>query len=158
MGLESAANAAKEKSTARKHNFARSQKITMRRFPHANILAQTVRIFRSFLTTSIDRGIGIDRIGIDKSTFESEGEINGAQAKFCSVRDNRDASISLRKHRANACIFSIVFDNLDRSRHRNRSNRSAKIDVVRKGEINGAPTKLCSGTEKSRCVNFLMKT
>ena len=39
------------------------------------------------------------------------------------------------------------FYHLDRSRHRNRSNRCGKIDVVRKGEINGAPAKLCSGPE-----------
>ena len=44
-------------------------------------------------------------------------EINGAPAKNSSGPENRDASILLGKHIANAMIFSTVFDR-NRSRHR----------------------------------------
>ena len=62
----------------------------MRRFPNANI-EQTLVTFQSFFTTSIDRGIEINQIDVEKSIWaamEKIGEINGAQAK---VPENRDA-------------------------------------------------------------------
>ena len=59
--------------------------------------------------------------------FAKRSKINAAPAKKCSSPENRDASISLCKHIANAKEFSIVFEHLDRSRHRNRSNRCRKI-------------------------------
>ena len=37
--------------------------------------------FRYFSSTSIDRGIGIDRIGVEKTTFDFFRETYGAQAK-----------------------------------------------------------------------------
>ena len=65
--------------------------IAMRRFPHA-YAEQTLRKFRSLLTTSIDRGIDIDRIDVGKSIWFNKGEINGAQAKFI-----RSPKIAMRR-------------------------------------------------------------
>ena len=66
--------------------------------------------FRSFSSTAIDRGIGIGRIGVEKTPFDFCREMYGAPAKKCSGPENRDASISLGRHIANAMIFSTVFD------------------------------------------------
>ena len=88
--------------------------------------------FRSFSSTSIDRRIGIDQIGVGKTTVDFLGKIHGAPAKNCSGPENRDASILLGRHVANAMIFrpfSIVFEHRDRSRHRHRSIRRRKNDV-----------------------------
>ena len=49
--------------------------------------------FRSFSSTSIDRGIDMDRIGVEKSMLRSKRESRGESAKNCSVPENRDASI-----------------------------------------------------------------
>ena len=49
--------------------------------------------FRSFSGTAIDRGIGIDRFGVEKTTFDFCTEMYGAPAKNCSGPENRDASI-----------------------------------------------------------------
>ena len=85
--------------------------------------------FRSFSSTAIDRGIGIDRFGVEKMRFDFCTEIYGAPAKNCSGPENRNASIVLGRHIANAMIFSIVFEHRDRSRHRHRSIRRRKNDV-----------------------------
>ena len=61
-----------------------------------------------FSSTSIDRGIEIDRIDVGKSIFEIKGAIACAQAKNCSVPENRDASISFGKCSATHCEISIV--------------------------------------------------
>ena len=66
--------------------------------------------FRSFSSTAIDRGIGIDRFGVEKTTFDFCTEMYGAPAKHCSGPENRNASILLGKHIADVMIFSIVFD------------------------------------------------
>ena len=66
--------------------------------------------FRSFSSTAIDRGIGIERFGVEKTTFDFCTEMYGARAKKCSGPENRDASILVGKHIANAMIFSTVFD------------------------------------------------
>ena len=66
--------------------------------------------FRSFSSTAIDRGIGIGRFGSKNSTFDFCTEMYGAPAKNCSGPENRDASILLGRHIANAMIFSTVFD------------------------------------------------
>ena len=54
---------------ARRLNFVRVPKIPMRRIHEANT-TQTRKHWRSFLRTSIDRGVHIDRIGVEKSIFE----------------------------------------------------------------------------------------
>ena len=72
--------------------------------------------FRSFSSTAIDRGIGIDRFGVEKTTFDFCTEMYGAPAKNCSGPENRDASILVGKHIANAMIFSTVFDASDGGR------------------------------------------
>ena len=66
--------------------------------------------FRSFSSTAIDRGIGIGRFGVEKTTFDFCTEMYGAPAKNCSGPENRDASILLGKHIANAMIFPTVCD------------------------------------------------
>ena len=96
------------KSTAGKQKIVRSPKTAMRRFLHANVLHQSVN-FYSFSSTPIDRHIGIDGLDVEKATFDSFREINGAPAKNCSVPENRDASISLCKHTANVCKMSMVW-------------------------------------------------
>ena len=50
---------------------------------------------------------------IEKATFDFCREINGAPAKNWSGPENRDASILVGKHIANAMIFSIAFDAFD---------------------------------------------
>ena len=50
---------------ARRLNFVRVPKIPMRRFYYANT-TQTRKHLRSFLRTSIDRRVHIDRIGVEK--------------------------------------------------------------------------------------------
>ena len=67
-----------------------------------------------------------------------KGEINGAPAKLCSGPEHRDASISLCKRIANAEEFSIAFEHLDRSTHRNRSNRRRKIIFAKRSKINAS--------------------
>ena len=49
------------------------------------------------LSTSMDRGVDFDGIDVEKSMFENKGEITCAQAKNCSVPENRNSSISLGK-------------------------------------------------------------
>ena len=71
IDVENLFSMAKEKSTARRQNFFGPRKNRDRRFPyykHANI-EQTLAFFRSSLTTSIDRGIEIDRIDFEKSIW-----------------------------------------------------------------------------------------
>ena len=75
--------------------------------------------FRSFSSTAIDRGIGIGRIGVEKTTFDFCTEMYGAPAKNCSGPENRDASILVGKHIANAMIFlpfSIVLIAVEKRR------------------------------------------
>ena len=47
--------------------------------------------------------IEIDWIGVEKTTFDFSREMYGAQAKNCSVPENRDASISAGKCTATQC-------------------------------------------------------
>ena len=61
--------------------------------------------FRSFSSTAIDRGIGIGRFGVEKTTFDFCTEMYGAPAKICSGPENRDASILVGKYIVNAMIF-----------------------------------------------------
>ena len=82
-----------------------------------------------------------------KIIFAKRSKTNAAPAENCSGPENRDASISLCKHIANAKEFSIVFEHLDRSRHRNRSNRRRKIIFAKRSKINAAPAENCSGPE-----------
>ena len=49
------------------------------------------------VSTSMDRGVDFDGIDVEKSIFETKSEITCAQAKNCSVRENRNSSISLGK-------------------------------------------------------------
>ena len=85
--------------------------------------------FRSFSSTAIDRGIGIDRFGVEKTTFDFCTEMYGAPAKNCSGPENRDASILVGKHIANAMIFSTVFD---RFRAPRSIEASASVDSASK--------------------------
>ena len=73
--------------------------------------------FRSFSSTAIDRGIGIGRFGVEKTTFDFCTEMYGAPAKNCSGPENRDASILLGKHIANAMIFPVSFGWLGKVTH-----------------------------------------
>ena len=85
--------------------------------------------FRSVSSTAIDRGIGIGRIGVEKTKFDFCREMYGAPAKNCSGPENRDASILVGKHLANAMIFSTVFD---RFRAPRSIEASASIDSASK--------------------------
>ena len=71
-------------------------KTVMRRF-HYRKIKQSLMNFRPFLSTSINRVIDIDRIGVEIYILDGIGERRGESAKHCSVPENRDASISLRK-------------------------------------------------------------
>ena len=79
-----------------------------------------------------------------KIIFAERSKINGASAENCSGPENRDESISLCKHIANAIEISIVFEHLDRSTHRNRSNRRRKIAGSKYGEIRHVLTHIVS--------------
>ena len=57
----------------------------------ANI-KQSQNNYRSFLNTSTDRVIDIDRIGTGKSILDGSGGTRGASPKLCSVLENQDAS------------------------------------------------------------------
>ena len=92
-----------------------------------------------------------------KNIFAIKSKINAAPAKNCSGPENRDASISLCKHIANAKEFPIVFEHLDRSRHRNRSNRRRKIISAKRSKINGASAENCSGPENRNASISLSK-
>ena len=89
----------KEQSIARKSKIVRSPKIEIRRFHEENDRKpiENFERFASFSSTSIDRGIEIDRIDVEKSIFEIKGAIACAQAKNCSVPENQNSSISLVK-------------------------------------------------------------
>ena len=63
---------------ARRLNFVRVPKIPMRRFYYANTKQTRIHL-RSFLRTSIDRGVHIDRIGVEKSNFNSSGKSTQTQ-------------------------------------------------------------------------------
>ena len=82
--------------------------------------------------------------------FDFFKKIYGAPAKNCSGSENRDASILVGRHIANAMIFSIVFD---RFRAPRSIEASASVDSGRKirfdfcTEMYGAPAKICSGPE-----------
>ena len=102
--------------------------------------------FRPFLSTSIDRGVHIDRFGVKKSIWNVE-ENQRKPEENCSGPENENASISLGKYNANAKEFSTVFEHLDRSTRPHRSNRRRKNRFLSKGEINGASAKICSGPE-----------
>ena len=99
-------------------------------------------IFRSFLSASIDRGIGNRSDRCRKIIFAKRSKINGASAENCSGPENRDASISLRKLYTNAMIFSTVLEHLDRSRRPHRSNRRRKIYFRFCSKINANPKKI----------------
>ena len=64
-----------------------------------------------------------------KTTFDFCKEMYGAPAKNCSGPENRDASILVGKHIANAIIFSTVFD---RFRAPRSIEASASIDSASK--------------------------
>ena len=84
-------------------------------------------------------------------------KINGASAENCSGPENKNASISLCKPLETRMIFSIVFERLDWSRHRNRSSRRRKIVFARRSKINGASAEIVRAP-KIKCVDFLMQT
>ena len=85
---------------------------------HSFTHSQSRRNFRSFLRTSIDRIIDIDRIGVEKSMLHRKGEGRCEAAKHCSVLENRDVSNSSCRHRAKSkhFDFSIVLEDLARVR------------------------------------------
>ena len=85
--------------------------------------------FRSVSSTAIDRGIGIDRFGVEKMRFDFCREIYGAAAKTCSGPENRNASILLGRHIANAMTFSSIFD---RVRAPRSIEASASVDSASK--------------------------
>ena len=62
------------------------------------------------MSSSNDRRVHIDRIGVEKNRFLSKGEINGASPKICSGPENQNSSISLGKYNANAKEFWTVFE------------------------------------------------
>ena len=118
---------------------------------------------RSFSSTAIHRGIGIGigRFGVEKATFDFFKKIRGVPAKKCSGPENRDASILVGRHIANAMIFrpfSIVFEHRDRSRHRHRSIRRRKNDVRFLYRNVRRASKKLFGPRKPRCVDFIRQT
>ena len=78
---------------------------------------------------AIDRGIGIGRVGVEKTTFDFVREMYGAPANNCSGPENRDASILVGKHTANVMIVSTVFD---RFRAPRSIEASASVDSATK--------------------------
>ena len=55
-------------------------------------------------------------IRVEKTRFDFCTEMYRAPAKTCSGPENRDASILVGKHTANAMIFTTVFDAFDGGR------------------------------------------
>ena len=87
--------------------------------------------FRPFASaeTETDRGIGLDRFDVEKTTFDFLKKMYGAPADNCSGPENRDASILGGEHIANAMIFSTVFD---RFRAPRSIEASASVDSASK--------------------------
>ena len=107
--------------------------------------------FRSFSSTAIDRGIGIGRIGVEKTTFAiSLGKRIANTMIFSNVFDRfnrrRKTTLDFVKNigRSSKTLFglhklrcvvgsfsstAIVFEHRDRSSHQHRSIRRRKIDV-----------------------------
>ena len=105
--------------------------------------------FRSFSSTAIDRGIGIDRFGVEKATFD-----------FCRENLGR-ASKTLFGPRKPRCVdfsrqtYSERYDFFDRFRSVSSTAIDRGIGIGRIGvekttfdfcrEMYGAPAKNCSG-------------
>ena len=70
----------------------------------------------SILATNHVTNLGYKKIKI-KIEFAHKIKINGAQAKLCSVPENRDASFFLMQNRANANDFRGLIESRDRSGH-----------------------------------------
>ena len=107
--------------------------------------------FRSFSSTAIDRGIGIGRIGVEKTTFAiSLGKRIANTMIFSNVFDRfnrrrkttfdfvknigRSSKTLFGLHKLRCVVGSfsstaIVFEHRDRSSHQHRSIRRRKIDV-----------------------------
>ena len=113
---------------------------------------------------SIDRGIEIDWTRNRnrsnrrrKMIFAKRSKINGASAENCSGPENRNASISLCKHRETRMIFrSFLSASIDRGIG-NRSNRRRKIIFAKRSKINGASAENCSGPENRNASISLYK-
>ena len=114
IDVEKSMWSAKGKSTARQQNFVRAPKITMRRFLYANS-TQTLRNFQPFLITSIDRSVHIDRIGVEKASFDSVAKSTQTIRKLFGPRKSRCVDL-FGKYYANAMEFAIVLEHLDRSK------------------------------------------
>ena len=142
IDVENSMWSAEEKSTARQQNFVRQ---TLRK------RYDFFDRFRSFSSTAIDRGIGIGRFGVEKTTFDFCREMYGAPAKNCSGPENRDASILVCKFNANANEFSSVFEHLGRSRRPHRWNRRRKIDFRFCSKINANPKKNVRAPKIAMC-------
>ena len=77
---------------------------------------------------------------------EKEQNQRRASGKLFGPRKSKFVNFLLQALR-NAYDFSIVFKRLDRSRHRNRSNRRRKIILAERSKINGASAENYSGPE-----------
>ena len=81
--------------------------------------------FRSFPSTSIDRGIGIDRFGVENPMFYFNWQINGAPAK--NVRSPKTA---MRQYQLANILRSVV--NFDRFRALRSIEASASVGSASK--------------------------
>ena len=76
----------------------------------------------------------------------SGGTWKCADSKHSNIKTAID-TIARNVQSINAYDFSIAFERLDRSRHRNRSNRRRKIISAKRSKINAAPAENWSGPE-----------
>ena len=79
-----------------------------------------------------------------------------ASGKLFGPRKSKFVNFLMQTLR-NAYDFSIAFERLDRSRHRNRSNRRRKIIFAKRSKINGASAENCSGPENRNSSISLCK-
>ena len=94
---------------------------------------------------------------VEKSIVERKGEINGARYKNYSVPENRAASISYGNYRANAMIFSTIFEHLVIEASTSIEATSKNPCFHSKGKSTQTLRKLF-GPRKPRCVDFMMQT
>ena len=96
IGVENRCCSAKGKVETSQQRILHPPSILYRRH---SLLEQSRSTFRSFLSTSIDQVIDIDRFGVENSNLHSKGESRGESAKNFTVPENRDASILYGRHR-----------------------------------------------------------
>ena len=78
----------------------------------------------------------------NRSNRRRKIKINAALAENCSGAENRDLSISLCRHIANAKKLSIAFEHLDRSRHRNRLPGVDRVWIAENGAVDSSSGQL----------------